>query len=103
MSALRKQYSPEKKMEILPEHLKYKVPVSELCEKYGIHPNIFHKWEKQLFEGGVGIFSQNHAQNGAAKESSMIKKLKENVHRKEGVIGWLTEENIKLKKTPGDL
>ena len=32
-----------------------------------------------------------------------IKKLKEKVHRKEEVIAWLTEENIKLKKTPGDL
>ena len=59
--------------------------------------------EKQFFEGGVGIFSQNNAQNGAVKESSMIKKLKEKVHRKEEVISWLTEENIKLKKTPGDL
>ena len=103
MSAPRKQYPPEKKMEILREHLKNKVPVSELCEKYGIHPNIFYKWEKQFFEGGVGIFSQNNAQNGAVKESSMIKKLKEKVHRKEEVISWLTEENIKLKKTPGDL
>jgi hypothetical protein len=32
-----------------------------------------------------------------------VKKLKEKVHRKEEVIAWLTEENIKLKKTPGDL
>ena len=59
--------------------------------------------EKQLFEGGVEIFSQNHASNGAGKESTIIKKLKEKVHRKEEVIAWLTEENIKLKKTPGDL
>ena len=59
--------------------------------------------EKQLFEGGVEIFSQNRASNGAGKESTIIKKLKEKVHRKEEVIAWLTEENIKLKKTPGDL
>ena len=73
MSATRNQYPPEKKMEILREHLKNKVPVSEICEKYGIHPNIFYKWEKQLFEGGVGIFSQNHTSNRTAKESTMIK------------------------------
>ena len=59
--------------------------------------------EKQFFEGGVGTFSQNHTPNGTAKESSIIKKLKEKVHRKEEVIAWLTEENITLKKTPGDL
>ena len=41
MAKQRRHYSPEKKVEILREHLKNKVPVSELCEKYGIHPNMF--------------------------------------------------------------
>jgi len=103
MSAQRKKYSAEKKIEILREHLKNKVPVSELCEKYGIHPNQFYTWEKQLFEGGIEIFSRGHAKNGAGKESALIKKLKEKVQRKEEVIAWLTEENIKLKKIPGEL
>jgi len=66
--------------------LKNKVHVSKLCEKYEIHPNVFYKWEKQLFEGRVGIFSQNHASNGAGKESTIIKKIKQKVHRKEEAI-----------------
>ncbi len=37
MSVERKKYPPEKKVEILREHLKNKVPVSEVCEKYGKH------------------------------------------------------------------
>jgi transposase-like protein len=49
------------------EHLKNKVPVSELCEKYSIHPNLFYTWENQLFEGGIEIFSRGHAKNGAGK------------------------------------
>ena len=90
-------------MEILREHLKNKVPVSELCEKYGIHPNLFYTWEKQLFEGGIEIFNRGRSKNGAGKESLLIRKLKEKVQRKEEVIAWLTEENIKFKKTPGEL
>ena len=102
MSVQRKKYPPEKKVEILREHLKNKVPVSEVCEKYGIKPNLFYRWEKQLFEGGVETFSQNNSKNGATKESTQLKKMKETVQKKDEVISWLTEENIKLKKTFGD-
>ena len=103
MSVKRRKYSPEKKVEILREHLKNKVPVSDVCEKYGIQPNMFYKWEKQLFEGGVGIFSQDNSKNGTGKDTTQLKKMKETVHKKDEVISWLTEENIKLKKTFGDL
>ena len=44
MASQRKKYPPEKKVEILREHLKNKMSVSEVCEKYGIHPNMFYKW-----------------------------------------------------------
>ena len=102
MSVQRKKYPPEKKVEILREHLKNKVPVSEVCEKYGIKPNLFYRWEKQLFEGGVEIFSQNNSKNGTTKEFTQLKKMKETVQKKDEVISWLTEENIKLKKTFGN-
>ncbi len=89
-------------MEILREHLKNKVSVSEVCEKYSIHPNMFYKWEKLLFEKGIEIFSGDQ-QNGSGKETAKIKKMKEKLQKKDEVISWLTEENIKLKKTGGDL
>jgi len=97
----RKRYTPEQKMEILREHLKNKVPISELCEKYGIHPNVFYKWEKRLFEEGREIISGNGSNSVADKEAFQIRELKEKLQRKDEVIGWLTEENIKLKKTFG--
>ena len=102
MSAKRKKYPPEKKVEILREHLKNKVPVSEVCEKYGIQPTMFYKWEKQLFEGWIDTFSQNNSKNGTTKEATRLKKMKETVQKKDEVISWLTEENIKLKNTFGD-
>ena len=52
MTNQRKHYPPEKKVEILREHFKNRVPVGEICEKYGIKPSMFYRWEKQLFEGG---------------------------------------------------
>ena len=35
-------------------------------EKYGIHPNMFYKWEKQLFEGA--IFLADRKANDKEKE-----------------------------------
>jgi len=45
----RRVYTPEQKVSILREHFKDKVPVSEMCNKYGLNPNLFDKWEKQFF------------------------------------------------------
>ena len=59
--------------------------------------------EKQLFERALDLFSGDRTGNGNAKETAELKKLKENVQKKDEVISWLTEENIKLKKTFGDL
>jgi len=93
--SLRKRYTPEKKVSILREHLKNKVPVSEICKKYGINPNLFYKWEKQFFEGGIETFKQKkkvNSKNGKELQlSAKILDLQE-------VISELTHENIILKK-----
>jgi len=95
MPKQRRHYSPEKKVEILREHFKNKMPVSELCEKYGIHPNMFYKWEKQFFEGAINTFANNSKSN---KKSSKEEQLKQKIARMQEVITELTQENIILKK-----
>lgn len=90
----RKRFSPEKKVEILRERLKNNVPLSEICEKYDIHPNQFYRWEKRFFEGGIEVFSNNNN----SKKDTREKKFREKIKKMEGVVSWLTEENIKLKK-----
>jgi len=93
---MRKRYTPEKKVAILREHLKNKVPISEVCKKYGINPNLFYKWEKQFFEGGIEVFAQVHKkkQGTTAKEN----RLQEKILNLQEVISELTHENIILKK-----
>ena len=44
MSRNRKHYSPEEKVNILKKHLFEKVPVSDLCDQYGLHTTVFHRW-----------------------------------------------------------
>jgi transposase-like protein len=76
MANLRWKYPPEKKVEILRERLKNKVPISELCEQYEIHSNMFYKWEKQVFEGTTETFSGDHSRTGKGKGATQVKTLK---------------------------
>jgi len=93
MTKQRKRYSPEKKVEILREHLKNKVPISQLCEKYGIHPNLFYKWEKQFFEGAINTFANSSKSN---RKNSKEEHLKQKIARMQEVITELTQENITM-------
>ena len=98
----RRRYSAEKKAEILREHFKNKMTITEVCSKYGITPSLFYRWEKQLFEGALEIFSGTHIKQANGGKSANEKKLEEKLHKKEEVISWLTEENLKLKKNLGE-
>lgn len=98
MAEKRQRFSPEKKLEILREYLKNRTPLSELCEKNGIHPNVVYRWEKQFLEGGIAIFSGKHRDAGNGKAKGQ--RLQEKIVKQQEVIAWLTEENIKLKKVP---
>ena len=50
----RQKISAEKKVMILRELLENDISISDLAEKYHVHPNLIGKWKKQLFEGAVG-------------------------------------------------
>jgi len=97
MDEKRQRFSPEKKLAILRDHLKNKVSISELCAKYGIYPNLFYRWEKQFFEGGIATFSGRHRDAGNGKAGEQ--RLQAKITKQQEVIGWLTEENINLKKS----
>ena len=92
----RKRYSPEDKVRILREHLDNNVSVSELAEKYDLHPGMIRNWKKELFEGALDTFSGKHKNRKSknSKESQLEKK----VSSMQEVITELTTENVKLRK-----
>jgi len=59
MRKKRKQYTAEEKVAILRKHLIEKVPVSELCDEYGLQPTVFYRWQKQFFEQGAEAFRRS--------------------------------------------
>ncbi len=101
MSKQRKQFSPEQKISALREHLLEHTPISEVCDKYGMSPSMFYKWQKTLFEQGTPVFTQGRP---ASKEKVLTNKvdlLEEKLKRKDEVIAEIMEEHIALKKSSG--
>jgi transposase-like protein len=92
----KKRYSAEEKVRILREHLDNDISVSELSEKYKIHPSVIRYWKKELFEGALETFSSKHKnrKNNKSKES----RLEEKISSMQEVITELTTENVKLRK-----
>jgi transposase len=95
-----KRYSPEEKVVILRRHLLEQVPVSELCREHDLHPNVFYRWQKEFFEGGVAAF----AKESSAQIKSLTKQitaLEGQLARKNEVLAEVTEAYVRVKKTLG--
>ena len=52
----RRFFTAAEKLAALKRHLLEKTPVSDLCDELGIAPNLFYRWQKELFENGAAAF-----------------------------------------------
>lgn len=93
----RFHYTAENKVKILREHMDNQVPISELSERYGVHPTMLYKWKKELFEGALETFGRKHKKSNS-RQDIKTKALEEKLRKKDSLIAELLEENIKLKK-----
>jgi transposase-like protein len=94
----RKRYTAEEKVKILREMLEDGVSVSEVSDRYGVHPNNILNWRKQLFEGGVTTFQIKRADISGKAEERKIAALLDKLKQKDEVIADLAEELLALKK-----
>jgi len=101
MASTRKHYSPPEKAAILREHLIDRIPVSDVCDKYGIHPTLFYQWQRTLFENLPALFEPKS--RGAAKRTnSQVETLKGKLAHKDEVIAQIMEDFVALKKRIGE-
>ena len=100
MSQKRKHYGADEKVAILKQHLVDNVPVSDLCDRYGLHPTMFYQWQKRFFENGAAAFA-----NGKDTEKARLEKklaaLEDRLTNRNEVIAELMAEHTALKKTLG--
>ena len=98
----RQRFTAQEKVAILRLHLLEHTPVSDLCDRHGIHPTMFYRWQKEFFENAAAAFEPRARQAGDAKDRR-ITLLEQKLQRKNEVLSELMEEHIKLKKELGEL
>jgi len=103
MSKKRKQFSPEQKISILRKHLVEKISVPDVCDKHGIQPSAFYRWQKSLFENGAPAFAPGRLLSVEKKLSHKVAILSAKLKRKDEVIAEIMEDHIALKKECGEL
>jgi transposase len=97
MHKKRKNYTSQEQVSILKEHLIENSAVSDLCDKYGLHPTVFYRWQKEFFEKSIDVFD-NLRDARSVKLERRVKSLEEKIARK---ISELMEEQVALKKALG--
>ena len=99
--AKRRHFSPKQKLDILRRHLLEGTPVSDLCDEHDLNPNLFYRWQKQLFEQGTAAFERSTD----ARERRLEKKLstlQEKLAGKDEVIAEIMADHVRLKKSLGE-
>ena len=92
MSNKRKKYSPEFKAKVALAALKNEQTISELSQKFGVHPNMISTWKKALVDNAADTFDKNQ------KFRENVDKKIDELHRQ---IGQLKVENDFLSRKLG--
>ena len=105
MKKPRRRFGTDQKATILKRYLVDKLPISDLCDEYGIKPNQIYAWQKILFDQAETAFQKaggRTASKASAREET-IARLENKLQRKNEVISELMEENVRAKKANGEL
>ncbi len=105
MSTQRRRFGTDQKATILKRYLVDRVPISDLCDEYGLKPNQIYAWQKTLFDHAEAAFQEARG-CGASKVSAQeekIARLENKLQQKNEVIAELMEENVRSKKANGEL
>jgi transposase-like protein len=99
----RRHFDGSQKVAIVKRHLVDKVPVSDLCDEYQMHPTQFYQWQKQLFEHGAAAFERKRGKPRTDARDQKIARLESKLIDKNEVVAELLQEHVQLKKELGEL
>lgn len=97
----RRRFTAQEKVAILRQHFIEKMPVSEVCDKNGLNPTVFYRWQKEFFEKGAVIFEARD-ERPSRQLQERVQKLQAKLVRKDEVIAELMEETLRVKKSLGE-
>jgi transposase len=92
----RKQYTKQKKAEIVLELLKEEKTIAQIAAEYEIHPTQLSQWKKTALDGLPDLFERG--EKAAQKAEKEQQKQVEQLYKE---IGYLTTQVRWLKKKSG--
>lgn len=102
----RRKFTADQKAAVVRRHLVDKVPVSNLCDEYGIQPSMFYNWQKVLVDNAARAFDTGPADrerpSREAELEERIAQLEAKLARKDNIIAEISEEYVTLKKELGE-
>jgi len=102
----RRQFASEEKAAAVRRHLVGGEAVSAICADLGLAPNLFYRWQKELFDHGAAAFEvKGRGPRVDTKTRTLekkVEKLQAKLAHKDGVIAEITEDYVTLKKTLGE-
>ena len=99
----RRHFSAQEKAAIVKRHVIDRVPVSDLCDEFGLQPTQIYNWQKQLFDNAAAAFERPGSKSKLddAKDRQ-IAALQAKIQHKNEVVAELLEEHVQLKKELGE-
>lgn len=90
---MRKKFDEEFKAKVALEAIKEELTLTEIAEKYEVHPNQISAWKKQLIEKSAELFVRKNKKD---EEYNRLKKEKQELFRQ---LGEANYEKEFLKKS----
>src|SRR5690554_6700477 len=106
MAKNRRHFSDAFKADVVRRHLSGKVAVSDLAAELNIQPSLIHLWVKQVLDQAEKAFDRSKGPKPKKVEdlsAQRITRLEAKLANKNEVIAELMEENVKAKKSNGEL
>ena len=91
MKNTRRRYTEEFKAKVAIEAMKEQQTLSEIAEKYQIHPNQVTKWKSQLIEGAAKVFSDGRGTKKEEKPNEEI--LYQQIGQLQVELDWLKKKS----------
>ena len=105
MKEKKKRFTGAEKVKFLRLHLVEKEPVSDICDRLGVNPNVFYSWQKLFFENGAAAFEKTSGgrTNGQVKKlETKVSQLQSKIANKDEVIAEIMADHVRLKKNLGE-
>ena len=94
--ATRRKFTPEEKVRVVLQGFRREVPVSELCRREGIKPNVYYSWLKDFMDAGKSRLQADSLRDATRAEVDGFRRENEQLKQ---LVAELSLEVLVLKKT----